>query len=232
MFALDARDGHVSSLAFTPDATGLYATHGYRGVHAWDLADRTSRPVVIGTGPCGVFAGLILAQMGFRPILLERGKVVRERTKDTWGLWRRRELNPESNVQFGEGGAGSFSDGKLYSQIKDPHHYGRKVLTEFVKAGYTIAQIATVLLIIAFVLTNIDPFYESLFLFGAVTFLLLYILLLIEDLDNPFSYDHPFSGSRVSRKLMRDTLARLDRDIEAMQAAAGGAREHLVASQQ
>jgi len=94
-----------------------------------------SRPVVVGTGPCGLFAGLVLAQMGFRPLILERGKVVRERTKDTWGLWRRSVLNPESNVQFGEGGAGTFSDGKLYSQIKDPHHYGRKVLTEFVKAG-------------------------------------------------------------------------------------------------
>jgi uncharacterized FAD-dependent dehydrogenase len=92
------------------------------------------RPVVIGTGPCGIFAGLILAQMGFRPIILERGKAVRERTKDTWGLWRKRVLEPESNVQFGEGGAGTFSDGKLYSQIKDPKHYGRKVLTEFVKA--------------------------------------------------------------------------------------------------
>ena len=93
------------------------------------------RPVVIGTGPCGFFAGLILAQMGFRPILLERGKAVRERTQDTWGLWRKGNLNPESNVQFGEGGAGTFSDGKLYSQIKDRKHYGRKVLTEFVKAG-------------------------------------------------------------------------------------------------
>lgn len=93
------------------------------------------RPVVIGAGPCGLFAGLILAQMGLRPIILERGKVVRERTKDTWGLWRRSVLVPESNVQFGEGGAGTFSDGKLYSQIKDPRHLGRKVLTEFVKAG-------------------------------------------------------------------------------------------------
>jgi uncharacterized FAD-dependent dehydrogenase len=93
------------------------------------------RPVVIGTGPCGIFAALILAQMGFCPIILERGKVVRERTKDTWGFWRRGVLNPESNVQFGEGGAGTFSDGKLYSQIKDPNHLGRKVLTEFVKAG-------------------------------------------------------------------------------------------------
>jgi uncharacterized FAD-dependent dehydrogenase len=93
------------------------------------------RPVVVGAGPCGLFAGLILAQMGFRPIILDRGKVVRERTKDTWGLWRQGVLNPESNVQFGEGGAGTFSDGKLYSQIKDPRHLGRKVLIEFVKAG-------------------------------------------------------------------------------------------------
>ncbi len=93
------------------------------------------RPVVIGMGPAGIFAGLILAQSGFKPIILERGKEVRERTKDTFGLWRKNVLNPESNVQFGEGGAGTFSDGKLYSQIKDPKHYGRKVLTEFVKAG-------------------------------------------------------------------------------------------------
>ena len=93
------------------------------------------RPIVIGAGPCGLFAGLILAQMGFRPIILDRGKVVRERTKDTWKLWRKSVLNPESNVQFGEGGAGTFSDGKLYSQIKDPRYLGRKVLTEFVKAG-------------------------------------------------------------------------------------------------
>ncbi|MGZ5195521.1 MAG: NAD(P)/FAD-dependent oxidoreductase [Ramlibacter sp.] len=94
-----------------------------------------SRPVVVGFGPCGIFAALVLAQMGLRPIVLERGKKVRERTQDTWGLWRRRELDPESNVQFGEGGAGTFSDGKLYSQIKDPRHLGRKVMQEFVKAG-------------------------------------------------------------------------------------------------
>src|SRR6201996_6259703 len=93
------------------------------------------RPLVIGAGPCGLFAALVLAQMGFKPIILERGKVVRERTKDTWALWRKNILTPESNVQFGEGGAGTFSDGKLYSQIKDPRHLGRKVLTEFVKAG-------------------------------------------------------------------------------------------------
>jgi uncharacterized FAD-dependent dehydrogenase len=93
------------------------------------------RPVVVGFGPCGIFAALLLAQMGFRPIVLERGKKVRERTLDTWGLWRKKVLNPESNVQFGEGGAGTFSDGKLWSQIKDPRHLGRKVMTEFVKAG-------------------------------------------------------------------------------------------------
>ena len=93
------------------------------------------RPLVIGFGPCGIFAALVLAQMGFKPIVLERGKAVRERTQDTWGLWRKHVLNPESNVQFGEGGAGTFSDGKLYSQIKDPRYLGRKVLTEFVKAG-------------------------------------------------------------------------------------------------
>jgi uncharacterized FAD-dependent dehydrogenase len=93
------------------------------------------RPVVVGFGPCGIFAALALAQMGFRPIVLERGKQVRERTKDTWGLWRQGVLDPESNVQFGEGGAGTFSDGKLWSQIKDPRHLGRKVMAEFVKAG-------------------------------------------------------------------------------------------------
>ncbi|MDI1341284.1 NAD(P)/FAD-dependent oxidoreductase [Polaromonas sp.] len=93
------------------------------------------RPVVVGFGPCGIFAALLLAQMGFKPIVLERGKKVRERTKDTWGLWRKGVLDPESNVQFGEGGAGTFSDGKLWSQIKDPRFLGRKVMLEFVKAG-------------------------------------------------------------------------------------------------
>ncbi|MDQ3289329.1 MAG: NAD(P)/FAD-dependent oxidoreductase [Pseudomonadota bacterium] len=95
----------------------------------------TLRPIVIGTGPCGLFAGLVLAQMGFRPIILDRGKAVRERTVDTFGLWRRKVLNPESNVQFGEGGAGTFSDGKLWSQISDSMHYGRKVIAEFIEAG-------------------------------------------------------------------------------------------------
>ena len=98
-------------------------------------AHLATRPVIIGFGPAGIFAALVLAQMGFRPLVLERGKAVRERTKDTWGLWRNKVLDPESNVQFGEGGAGTFSDGKLYSQVKDPQHLGRKVLTEFVKAG-------------------------------------------------------------------------------------------------
>ena len=107
----------------------------YHFVATASEANKTLRPVIVGFGPSGIFAALILAQSGFKPIVLERGKAVRERTKDTWGLWRKNELNPESNVQFGEGGAGTFSDGKLYSQIKDPKHYGRKVLNEFVKAG-------------------------------------------------------------------------------------------------
>jgi len=98
-------------------------------------AQPNNRPVVVGFGPCGIFAALVLAQMGFKPIVLERGKKVRERTKDTWNLWRKNQLHPESNVQFGEGGAGTFSDGKLYSQIKDPRFLGRKVMQEFVKAG-------------------------------------------------------------------------------------------------
>ncbi len=124
VLARHADDRHVRP---TPD-------HAYRQV-ARAPADLKLRPIVIGTGPCGLFAGLILAQMGFRPLLLDRGKAVRERTRDTWDLWRRRELHEESNVQFGEGGAGTFSDGKLHSQIRDPLHHGRKVLEEFVKAG-------------------------------------------------------------------------------------------------
>ncbi len=119
------KDPHVM---VTPDTS-------YRFV-AKAPSNLTIRPIVIGTGPCGMFAGLMLAQMGFRPILLERGKAVRDRTVDTFGFWKKKaEFNPESNAQFGEGGAGTFSDGKLYSQVKDPQHYGRKVLTELVKAG-------------------------------------------------------------------------------------------------
>ena len=119
------RDSH--NIGPAPDVTYKYVGHA--------PADIQERPIVVGFGPCGIFAGLLLAQMGFKPIILERGKEVRQRTKDTWGLWRKSVLNPESNVQFGEGGAGTFSDGKLYSQIKDPQHHGRKVLEEFVKAG-------------------------------------------------------------------------------------------------
>ncbi|MFO7542729.1 MAG: NAD(P)/FAD-dependent oxidoreductase [Thiobacillus sp.] len=114
-------------LAPTPDMAYRFVGHAPE--------NQAERPIIVGFGPCGIFAALVLAQMGFKPIVLERGKAVRARTQDTWGLWRKHTLNPESNVQFGEGGAGTFSDGKLYSQIKDPMHYGRKVLTEFVKAG-------------------------------------------------------------------------------------------------
>jgi uncharacterized FAD-dependent dehydrogenase len=120
-----ADDQHVRP---APDTSYSFVTHAPENYSG-------PRPVVIGAGPCGLLAALVLAQMGFRPIIVERGKAVRERTKDTWGLWRRSVLNPESNVQFGEGGAGTFSDGKLYSRIKDPRHLGRKVLTEFVKSG-------------------------------------------------------------------------------------------------
>lgn len=120
-----AADHEVRARPDTDYHFPVHAPEGWSGL----------RPVVIGAGPCGLFAGLLLAQMGFRPIILDRGKIVRERTKDTWGLWRRGELNPESNVQFGEGGAGTFSDGKLYCRVKDPRFLGRKVLDEFVKAG-------------------------------------------------------------------------------------------------
>ncbi len=116
----DRQIGRTPDLSYTPP---VRATSGQK------------RPVVVGLGPCGLFAGLILAEMGFNPIILERGKIVRERTVDTFKFWRKAELNSESNAQFGEGGAGTFSDGKLYSQIKDPRHLGRKVLKEFVEAG-------------------------------------------------------------------------------------------------
>ena len=123
-FAGHPHIGRAPDLAYYPPTQASLATQA-----------PAIRPVVIGFGPCGIFAALLLAQMGFKPIVLERGKKVRERTKDTWGLWRKQVLHPESNVQFGEGGAGTFSDGKLWSQIKDPRHLGRKVMLEFVKAG-------------------------------------------------------------------------------------------------
>jgi len=128
VLASHSGDGHIR-----PSPDTRYKLVGSAPVDFF--ASQRPRPVVVGFGPCGLFAALVLAQMGLRPIVLERGKQVRERTKDTWGLWRKSELNPESNVQFGEGGAGTFSDGKLWSQISDPRHLTRKVLTEFVKAG-------------------------------------------------------------------------------------------------
>jgi uncharacterized protein len=121
---MQAPSAHVTR---TPDTAYKFVTHA---------PEKTfQRPVVIGTGPCGLFAALTLAQMGFKPLVLERGKAVRERTKDTWGFWRKRVLHTESNVQFGEGGAGTFSDGKLWSQVKDPLFHGRKVLEEMVRGG-------------------------------------------------------------------------------------------------
>lgn len=125
--ALLKRLAHDRNVRPAPD------TNYYPVGHA--PANLSERPVVVGFGPCGLFAALLLAQMGFKPIVLERGRNVRRRTKDTWALWRKKLLTPESNVQFGEGGAGLFSDGKLYSQIKDPRFYGRKVMHEFVRAG-------------------------------------------------------------------------------------------------
>ncbi len=125
--ALLAQHANNPRIAVSPDMA-------YRPM-AQAPADLPLRPVVVGFGPCGIFCALLLAQMGFKPIVLERGKAVRQRTKDTWNLWRKGVLDPESNVQFGEGGAGTFSDGKLWSQIKDPRFLGRKVMEEFVKAG-------------------------------------------------------------------------------------------------
>jgi uncharacterized protein len=119
-----SKDPHVLP---TPDTSYRYVTHASSRL--------TERPIIIGCGPCGMFAGLLLAQMGFRPLILERGKAVRDRSVDTFGFWSKAKFNPESNAQFGEGGAGTFSDGKLYSRIKDANKHGRKVLTELVNAG-------------------------------------------------------------------------------------------------
>lgn len=140
--AWDARKKSQIVLVYTIDA--VLAQSVTSGVATPDMIYKfpvrignppPQRPVVIGAGPCGLMAALVLAEMGFCPLIIERGKIVRQRTKDTWGLWRKGELDPTSNVQFGEGGAGTFSDGKLYSQIRDPRHLGRKVLEEFVAAG-------------------------------------------------------------------------------------------------
>jgi uncharacterized FAD-dependent dehydrogenase len=132
---VEVRDEAAILRRFSRDRrVGVAPDMSYRHVRRLDRGP-VRRPVVIGAGPCGYFAALILAEMGFRPLVIERGKIVRERTKDTFGFWRKRNLNPESNAQFGEGGAGTFSDGKLYSQVKDPRYLGRKVLTEFVEAG-------------------------------------------------------------------------------------------------
>jgi len=147
----DARNNKNISLLYTIDVTsknevGLLKKHSKnQNVRATpDMSYQyvaqapeslNERPVVVGFGPCGIFVGLVLAEMGYKPIILDRGKEVRERTKDTFGFWRTRTLNTESNVQFGEGGAGTFSDGKLWTQINDKKHYGRKVLNDFVDAG-------------------------------------------------------------------------------------------------
>ena len=128
LLAKHVKNSHIQA---TPNMTWLPPVHAPAD---WGK-EKQDRPVVVGFGPCGIFAALVLAQMGLKPIVIERGTPVRQRTKDTWGLWRKHVLNPHSNVQFGEGGAGTFSDGKLYSQIKDPRHLGRKVMQEFVRFG-------------------------------------------------------------------------------------------------
>ena len=128
LLAKFAKNSHIQA---TPNMTWQPPVHAPAD---WGK-EKHDRPVVVGFGPCGIFAALVLAQMGLKPIVIERGTPVRQRTKDTWGLWRKHILNPRSNVQFGEGGAGTFSDGKLYSQTKDPRHLGRKVMQEFVRFG-------------------------------------------------------------------------------------------------
>ena len=93
------------------------------------------RPVIVGMGPAGLFCGYVLAKAGYRPILLERGKCVEERSRDVEAFWKTGHLNTESNVQFGEGGAGTFSDGKLNTLIKDKYGRNKEVLSIFVKHG-------------------------------------------------------------------------------------------------
>lgn len=97
--------------------------------------DGEVRPVIIGTGPAGLFCGYMLAKAGFCPVLLERGEPVESRTKSVHSFWETGKLNPDSNVQFGEGGAGTFSDGKLNTLVKDKYGRNQKVLSLFVEAG-------------------------------------------------------------------------------------------------
>ena len=131
--ALLRRLGKTSRVRQAPDTTYRPVAQAPRTLLDGDDAHR---PVVVGAGPCGYFAALLLAQMGFRPLLLERGEPVKQRTLQTFAFWRgETDIDPESNAQFGEGGAGTFSDGKLYSQVSDPEHYGRKVLEELVASG-------------------------------------------------------------------------------------------------
>ena len=131
--ALLRRLGKPSRVRQAPDTTYRPVAQAPRTLLDGDDAHR---PVVVGAGPCGYFAALLLAQMGFRPLLLERGEPVKQRTLQTFAFWRgETDIDPESNAQFGEGGAGTFSDGKLYSQVSDPEHYGRKVLEELVASG-------------------------------------------------------------------------------------------------
>jgi hypothetical protein len=150
--AIDARRGHVE-FSFTllveiQEEAKIVRRLG-KNPHVQPAGDETyrqiaenvvrtqpMRPVIVGTGPCGLFCGLLLARAGLKPLLLERGKAAGDRARDVTGFWRRGwDFNAESNVQFGEGGAGTFSDGKLYTQIRDREHRIPWLLREMVAAG-------------------------------------------------------------------------------------------------
>ena len=150
--SIDARDKQAIELVYSVDVEvaseaavlGRLRGNSQLGVAPEPLirpslpapAGLQARPVVIGAGPCGYFAALFLAQQGFKPLLLERGRSVNNRTADTFGFWKGNSpFNPRSNAQFGEGGAGTFSDGKLYSGVKESKKHGRWVLEEFVESG-------------------------------------------------------------------------------------------------